>query len=88
MTRLALDPERGTSACVQYLPTRIRQAQGLELTRMKEGWTAGMMSPEQLRQLEQASDDTFAPPWLQLMVAHHQGPTTRAETTKRKRLLA
>lgn len=44
------------------------------------GSMTGMMSDAQLSELEQASGDTFDRLWLQMMVAHHQGAITMAET--------
>lgn len=40
----------------------------------------GMMSPEQMTELEQASDADFQTMWLEMMVDHHEGAVEMAET--------
>jgi uncharacterized protein (DUF305 family) len=44
------------------------------------GSMSGMMSEGQMAELEQATGDTFDRLWLQMMIAHHQGAITMAET--------
>lgn len=44
------------------------------------GSMTGMMSEGQMQELERASGDTFDRLWLQMMIAHHQGAITMAET--------
>jgi uncharacterized protein (DUF305 family) len=39
----------------------------------------GMMSPEQMTALEEASDGEFEPLWLSMMIEHHQGAVEMAE---------
>lgn len=43
----------------------------------------GMMSADQMAQLEQASGDAFDRMFLQMMIAHHQGAVTMAEAELR-----
>lgn len=40
---------------------------------------SGMMSADQMRQLEQANGAAFDKLWLQMMIAHHEGAVTMAQ---------
>jgi uncharacterized protein (DUF305 family) len=46
------------------------------------GAMPGMMSGEQMRQLEQATGPAFDRMFLQMMIAHHQGAITTAQTAE------
>jgi uncharacterized protein (DUF305 family) len=52
---------------------------GLEDMKGMEG-AEGMMSEMSMRQLRNAPDTAFQDVWLSLMIAHHQGAVTMAET--------
>jgi uncharacterized protein (DUF305 family) len=79
---------------VKELAGRIETAQSPEieqLTTMLESWDApagmngmahgsdhGMMTDDQMAQLEQATGADFDRMWLQMMIAHHEGALTMA----------
>lgn len=45
---------------------------------MDHSGMSGMMTPEQMRQLEQAGGPEFDHMWLQMMIAHHEGAVADA----------
>ncbi|EHR61343.1 DUF305 domain-containing protein [Saccharomonospora cyanea] len=91
MADLAL--ERSTNPNVKSLAERTTGAQDPEIQQMtgllkKWGVSAardksdmtGMMSGEEMRQLEQATGSEFDVMWLQMMVQHHQDAIEMAKT--------
>lgn len=80
---------------VRPLAEQIRAAQGPEIEQMEallDGWGAevahdmdhaemdGMLSEEQMAELESAEGDAFDALFLELMVLHHEGAVTMART--------
>ncbi|GAA1851155.1 DUF305 domain-containing protein [Pseudonocardia alni] len=47
---------------------------------MDHGGMAGMMTPDQMRQLEQADGAAFDRMFLEMMIAHHEGAVQMAQT--------
>lgn len=91
MSRLVAGSDAGPA--VTKLATQIEKAQGPEISTMN-GWLnewgaastqtehaagGGMMSHEQMTELEQVSGAEFDRLWLTLMVEHHEGAVTMAE---------
>ncbi len=90
-----LAPDRADSADVQDLAMRIEEAQAPEIEQM-EGWLAdwdeeagggmemgggsGMMSDQEMTDLEGASGAEFDRLFLEAMLAHHTGAVEMAET--------
>lgn len=81
---------------VRDLAGRIESAQGPEIQQLRDmlgrwgattesdmpgmGHGEGMMTDDQMHQLEQATGADFDRMWLQMMIAHHQGAVTMATT--------
>ncbi|MDA3033096.1 MAG: DUF305 domain-containing protein [Actinomycetota bacterium] len=96
MASLALQPESGASAEIQALATAIQSGQGPEIetmTQWLQTWGQpmempgmdgmdGMMTEEQMASLAGLSGLAFDTEWVTMMVAHHQGAITQAETVK------
>lgn len=91
MADLAL--ERSTDPNVESLAEQITGSQDPEIQQMTgllKKWGApvapdksdmpGMMSGEEMRQLEQATGSEFDVMWLQMMIQHHQGAIELAKT--------
>ncbi len=86
--------QKASNPAVKDLARRIEGAQAPEiqqLTGMLERWGApppagmdhsghGMMTDEQMAELEQSTGADFDRLWLQMMIEHHQGAVTMAET--------
>ncbi|SFO62034.1 Uncharacterized conserved protein, DUF305 family [Pseudonocardia ammonioxydans] len=53
---------------------------GMDHGGMDHGDMAGMMTPEQMRQLEQAGGAEFDRMFLEMMIAHHEGAVQMAQT--------
>ncbi|GAA4971267.1 DUF305 domain-containing protein [Pseudonocardia tropica] len=53
---------------------------GMSQGGMGQGGMGGMMTPDQMRQLEQADGDDFDRMFLEMMIAHHEGAVQMAET--------
>lgn len=88
-------PTRAGSQKVKDLAAQIQAAQDPEIAQMS-GWFQtwgepappaggmqhgdGMMSMDEMTQLEKATGDAFDTMWLQMMVKHHQGAVAMAKT--------
>ncbi|GAA0396081.1 lipoprotein [Acrocarpospora corrugata] len=95
----ALAPERAQSTRLKSLADRIYDAQGPEIKVMttwlqEEGLREpdhhtdhatmpGMATPAQLTELRNATGEAFDSLFVKLMIAHHKGAITMAETTIR-----
>jgi uncharacterized protein (DUF305 family) len=53
---------------------------GMDHGGMGQGGMAGMMTPDQMRQLEQAGGADFDRMFLEMMIAHHEGAVQMAQT--------
>ncbi|MEU6702104.1 DUF305 domain-containing protein [Pseudonocardia sp. NPDC046786] len=53
---------------------------GMSQGGMGQGGMAGMMTPDQMRQLEQADGAAFDRMFLEMMIAHHEGAVQMAQT--------
>lgn len=90
-----LVPTRASSQQVKDLAAQIQAAQDPEITQMS-GWLQawgepvpaatgmqhgdGMMSMEEMGQLETATGAAFDKMWVQMMITHHQGAIAMART--------
>ena len=95
MAELALAPKAKAGPKVKELASRIKNAQGPEISLMK-GWlsqwgkaemaggheTSGMMTQQDLSSLNQAGGDQFDDMWLNMMIAHHEGAVEMAQSVK------
>ena len=96
MASIALQPESGASAEIQALATAIQSAQDPEIetmTQWLQTWGQpmemdgmdgmdGMVTEEQMAALAGLSGPAFDTEWATMMIAHHQGAITQAETVK------
>ena len=86
--RAAQDPEIATltgflQAWGAEVPADSGSMAGMDhggMAGMDHGGMAGMMTPEQMDQLETASGPAFDTMFLQMMIAHHEGAITDAQT--------
>ncbi|MGH3845072.1 MAG: DUF305 domain-containing protein [Pseudonocardiaceae bacterium] len=97
MSKLA--PNHASSPQVKDLATRIAAAQQPEIDQMSgflRTWNApvpdtngagmgDMMSPAQMQQLGQADGAAFDKMFLQMMISHHEGAITMAQTETSQR---
>ncbi|MCR3749171.1 DUF305 domain-containing protein [Lentzea californiensis] len=88
-----LVPSRSGNNEVRDLAQRIEKAQGPEISRMNE-WLdrwgakqehqghdmAGMMSGDDMAELEKSSGAEFDRLWLEMMIKHHEGAVEMART--------
>ncbi|WP_245617336.1 DUF305 domain-containing protein [Knoellia subterranea] len=95
VTMAAMVPTRSSSQEVKDLASQIQAAQDPEIKQMS-GWLQawgepvpaatgmqhgdGMMSMEEMGQLETAAGAAFDKMWLQMMIEHHQGAIAMART--------
>ena len=96
VTMAKLVPSRSTNAQVIDLAARIEKGQSPEVQQMQgwlTTWNAsmsmpgmdggtmpGMMSADDMKQLEQAKGAEFDKMWLDMMIKHHQGAIDMAKT--------
>ena len=95
MATMALDPASASSTKVREIATRIRGAQDPEIQTMTK-WLAtwskpmmadmsgmvGMMSADDMASLRKTTGTAFDQMWLTMMIKHHQGAITMANTEK------
>ena len=89
-----LVPSRSSDAKVRDLAQRVEKAQGPEITQLNQ-WLkewgsesksdhqghdmSGMMSDEDMGELEKASGAEFDRMWLEMMIEHHEGAVEMAK---------